>query len=132
MADPNEDSTGHGAPCSLHAPYALQVLGDEMEPEFPDGCIVIVAPADGCRDGDYCFVEVEGVRWFRRYVNDGRGPERLVAENHRYPDIELTGRQWTLIGVIVQRNIRRRIKHYGQAGEPPAPPVLPIIAASGA
>jgi SOS-response transcriptional repressor LexA len=123
MADLAQDSTGHVTPCNQREPYALQVLGEQMEPEFPDGCIVIVAPADTCRDGDYCFVEVEGVRWFRRYVNDSHGPERLVAEHPRYPDIDLAGRRWTLIGVIVQRNIRRRIKHYGQADKASAPPV---------
>ena len=26
-------------------PYALQVIGDEMSPEFSDGCIIIIDPS---------------------------------------------------------------------------------------
>lgn len=108
MADPTPDGTG----CSLLEPYALQVLGDEMEPEFPDRCIVIVAPTNTCRNQQHVFVEVEGVRWFRQYIRDDSGVECLVALNPQYPSIELTGLNWLVLGVIVQRNIRRRIKHY--------------------
>jgi SOS-response transcriptional repressor LexA len=122
MADPNLDSTG----CSMHEPYALQVLGDQMEPEFPDRCIVIVEPTDLRRNGSYVFAEVEGVRWFRKYVRDTQGREFLIAENRLYPDIELAGLDWTILGVIIQRNIRRRIKHYDYSQLPEAAPVIEI------
>lgn len=108
MVDPTLDSTG----CSMHEPYALQVLGDEMEPEFPDRCIVIIEPTDVCTHQGFVFAEVEGVRWFRQYVRDEAGIERLVALNQCYPDIDLTGLEWSVLGVIIQRNIRRQIKHY--------------------
>lgn len=111
MADPTPDSTA----CSLLEPYALQVLGDEMEPEFPDQCIVVIAPTDQCSDQSYVFAEVDGVRWFRQYIKDDSGAERLVALNPRYPAIALAGVDWSVLGVIVQRNIRRQIKHYQTA-----------------
>lgn len=114
MADTQSDSTG----CSLHEPYALQVLGDQMEPEFPDRCIVVIEPTDRRRTGTYVFAEVEGVRWFRKYVKDGNGVERLIAENRLYPDIELAGLEWQVLGVIVQRNIRRKVKHYDYSQAP--------------
>lgn len=101
-----------GSGCSLHEPYALQVLGDEMEPEFPDRCVIIVEPTDQCRDGMYVFAEVEDVRWLRQYRIDPDGQERLVATNPLYPEIRLTGLQWKVLGVVIQRNVRRRIKHY--------------------
>ena len=101
-----------GTGCSLHEPYALQVLGDEMAPEFPDRCIVIVEPADACVNRSYVFAEVEGVRWFRQYLKDDSGAERLVAVNPLYPEIELRGLKWSILGVIIQRNVRRQIKHY--------------------
>lgn len=104
--------------CSLREPYALQVLGDEMEPEFPDRCIVIIEPTDSCNDCSYVFAEVEGVRWFRQYRRDDAGRERLVALNPRYPEIRLDGLEWSLLGVIIQRNIRRQIKHYGARAQP--------------
>jgi SOS-response transcriptional repressor LexA len=107
----------------MHEPYALQVLGDQMEPEFPDKCIVIIEPTNQYRNGVYVFAEVEGVRWFRQYVRDEEGREWLIALNRRYPEIDLTGLEWKVLGVIIQRNIRRQIKHYDYANEPaPVPP----------
>jgi SOS-response transcriptional repressor LexA len=130
MADTTPESTLAGAAgstgCSMHEPYALQVLGDQMEPEFPDRCVVIIEPTDQRRNGTYVFVEVEGVRWFRKYVKDTEGQERLIAENRIYPDIELDGLEWQVLGVIIQRNIRRRIKHYDYSQEPLAAPVVEI------
>ena len=98
--------------CSMHEPYALQVLGNEMEPEFPDKCVVIIEPSEHCSDGMYVFVEVEGVRWFRQYRRDETGRERLVALNDLYPQIDLAGLDWKVLGVVIQRNVRRRVKHY--------------------
>lgn len=127
MADPTPEGTLTGSTgCSMHEPYALQVLGDQMEPEFPDRCIVIVEPTDRRRNGTYCFVEVEGVRWFRKYVKDTGGREHLIAENRIYPDIALEGLEWKVLGVIIQRNIRRTIKHYDYSHLPPATPVVEI------
>jgi SOS-response transcriptional repressor LexA len=108
MADPILESGG----CSMREPFALQVLGDQMEPEFPDKCIVIIDPTDRCVNGMYIFVEVEGVRWFRQYRRVGDGKETLIALNDLYPEIDLTGLDWKVLGVIIQRNVRRRIKHY--------------------
>lgn len=98
--------------CSLSEPYALQVLGNDMVPEFPDQCIIIIDPTDKCGDGAYVFVEVEGVRWFRQYHEDNAGRKWLSAVNSLYPDIELNEVEYRIIGVIIQRNIRRKIKHY--------------------
>lgn len=126
MADPTLDGTGHSTGCSMHEPYALQVLGDEMAPEFPDRCIVIIEPTDQYRNGCFVFAEVEGVRWFRKYVRDTDGRERLVAENQIYPDIELNGLDWRVLGVIIQRNVRRKIRHYDYSQAPAAAPVIEI------
>jgi len=100
--------------CSLHESYAAQVLGDSMEPEFPDKCVVIIYPVDQAYNGAYVFAEVEGVRWFRQYVKDNEG-ERLIALNDLYPEIYLDRLDWKILGVVVQRNIRRQVKHYHPA-----------------
>jgi SOS-response transcriptional repressor LexA len=122
MADPTPGSTG----CSQLEPFALQVLGDDMEPELPDRCIVIVEPTDRRRNGTYVIAEVEGVRWLRKYVKDSTGAERLLAENRIYPDIELAGLEWRVLGVVIQRNIRRKIKHYDYSLQPEAAPAVEI------
>ena len=128
MSDPSLMSSG----CSMQEPFALQVLGDEMEPEFPDRCIIIVEPVDRCGDGMYIFVEVEGVRWFRQYRRDAEGRERLVALNDLYPDIDLTGLEWKVLGVIVQRNIRRKVKHFEYEDVPVAAPAkVPLTDLTG-
>lgn len=98
--------------CSLSQPYALQVLGDSMEPEFPDRCIVVIEPTQRAQSGMYVFAEVEGTGWFRQYVRDEAGGEWLVALNELYPGIALRGLEWRVLGVIRQRNLRRQIKHY--------------------
>jgi len=109
MSDPTmNNETG----CAWREPYALQVLGDSMEPEFPDQCIVIIENAERCSDGMYIFVEVEGVRWFRQYRVDESGREWLIAVNDLYPEIDLTGLEWKVLGIVIQRNIRRKVKHY--------------------
>ncbi len=97
--------------CAGSEPFALQVLGDSMEPEFPDECIVIIEPNTKCSSGAFVFAEIEGSRWFRQYLNDDNG-ERLVALNDDYPEMPLDGFEWQIHGIIVQRNIRRKIKHY--------------------
>jgi SOS-response transcriptional repressor LexA len=108
--------------CSSSEPFALQVIGDSMEPEFPDASIVVIEPSDWCQDGMYIMVLVEGVRWFRQYRKDDAG-ERLVALNDIYPEIDLNGLQWQVEGIIMQRTLprkqtksgRREVKHYKYA-----------------
>lgn len=105
--------------CSSSEPFALQVIGDSMEPEFPDGCIVVIEPSAWCQHGMYVMVMVEGVRWFRQYQMDA-GSERLVALNDVYPPIGLGGLDWRVEGIVMQRNLRRdqsrtgrrNVKHY--------------------
>jgi DNA polymerase V len=92
--------------CSQSEPFALQVIGDSMEPEFPDGCIVVIEPSDWCQHGMFVMALVEGVRWFRQYLKDDRG-ERLVALNDLYPGIDLAGLEWNVEGIIMQRTLRR-------------------------
>ena len=107
--------------CSLSEPFALQVLGPDMEPEVPDRSIVIIDPTDKCGDGAYVFAEVENVRWFRQFREDADGNRWLAANNGLYPDIELNGLDYRILGVIIQRNVRRKIKHYQHYPNAPRP-----------
>ena len=108
--------------CSSSEPFALQVIGDSMEPEFPDACIVVIEPTDWCQHGMFIMALVEGVRWFRQYLKDAGG-ERLVALNDLYPPIDLTGLDRKVEGIIMQRTLRRHqtpsgrreVKHYKYA-----------------
>ena len=98
--------------CSELEPYALRVLGDSMEPEFPDGCIVIVDPGYIAKDGSFVIVEYAGDVFFRRLAVEG---ERRFLEplNPKYGRFELLP-PFTIRGGVVQRAGRRRAqrKHY--------------------
>jgi SOS-response transcriptional repressor LexA len=98
--------------CSYNELYPLQVLDDSMEPEFPEKCIIVVEPSEVCASHAYVVAEAEGERWFRQYVSKGDSDKRLVALNQAYPDIELKAGEFKIVGVVVQRNIGRKIKHY--------------------
>ena len=97
--------------CGTREPFALQVLGNSMEPEFPDGCIIVLEPSEKCIHGMYIMAMVEGVRWFRQYIKDEEG-ERLVALNELYPEIPLQGLEWKPEAIAIQRNIKREVKQY--------------------
>ncbi|MBT6786684.1 MAG: S24 family peptidase, partial [Acidiferrobacteraceae bacterium] len=43
--------------CASNEPFALQVLGDSMAPEFKDGCVVIVEPGGSVCDGAFVVAE---------------------------------------------------------------------------
>jgi SOS-response transcriptional repressor LexA len=98
--------------CSELEPFALRVLGDSMEPEFPEGCIVIVDPGHAAKQGSFVIVEYAGDVFFRRLAVEG---ERRFLEplNPKYGRFELIG-PYTIRGGVVQRAGRRRSqrKHY--------------------
>ena len=98
--------------CSYNELYALQVLDDSMEPEFPEKCVIVIEPSEVCASGAYVVSAVGGERWFRQFIRDEAGNEKLVALKAGYPDIELKDGGYRIEGVIVQRNIRRETKHY--------------------
>jgi phage repressor protein C with HTH and peptisase S24 domain len=106
-----------GDNCSESEPFALQVLGDSMEPEFPDKCVIIIEPFERKVNESYVFVEIEGSKWFRQYIKDDTGCEYLYACNDTYPDIDLNDMNWKVLGIIRQRNIKREVKHYSYESE---------------
>ena len=109
MTEKNQITDLHSE-CGSSEPYALQVTDDSMEPEFPKDCIVIVDPSGTCADGQYIFVEYDGVRWFRKFrVIDE--VKYLLAINKEYPEIILDN-SYDVIGIIVQKNVNREITHY--------------------
>ncbi len=98
--------------CSYKELYALQVLDDSMEPEFPEKCVIVIEPSDRCSNGAYVIVSVAGDRFFRQYIEDPANGKQLCALKPGHDPIFLDSQPFTIEGVIVQRNIRREIKHY--------------------
>ena len=98
-----------GGGCSELEPYALQVTGDSMAPEFWDGCIIIIEPGSAARHGSFVVVEYAGDILFRQLQIEN-GQRFLKPLNSSYPVLELTG-DYNIRGVVVQRTGRRRAQH---------------------
>lgn len=113
MADISElTKLDNGGGCASDEPFALRVLGDSMEPEFKDGCIIIIDPSANVEDGKYVMAEVEGEYIFRQFTKQD-DKYFLKPINDGYPSIEVDG-PGVVRGVITQRAGTRRSyhKHY--------------------
>jgi DNA polymerase V len=109
MAVSNPQSNMGTGGCSALEPYALQVTGDSMAPEFWDGCVIIVEPGGAVRNGSFVIVDYAGDTLFRQLeIADGR--RLLKPLNADYPVLELTG-NYSIRGVVTQRAGRRRAQH---------------------
>jgi SOS-response transcriptional repressor LexA len=95
--------------CSGHDPFALQVLGDSMAPEFMDGHIIIIEPDGAVSNGSYVFAEYEGEYIFRQLLLD-QGRYFLKPLNDHYPILEIASLA-AVKGVITQRAGKRRKEH---------------------
>lgn len=107
-----ENEFATGSSCSDSDPFALQVLGDSMEPEFPNGCIVIIDPAGQAEDNSFVFAKYNDGYIFRR-LRIENGEYWLIPENPGYEKLYIPGKE-AIHGKIIQRAGTRRKdrKHY--------------------
>ena len=98
--------------CASSEPFALRVLGDSMEPEFMDGCVIIIDPAGVVEDGKYVLAEIDGEYIFRQFMQE-QDKYFLKPLNSGYKTIEVNG-PGVVRGVITQKAGTRRKyhKHY--------------------
>ena len=101
-----------GGGCASDEPFALRVLGDSMEPEFKDGCIIIIDPAANVESGKYVIAEIDGEYIFRQFMQEGE-KFFLQAINPGYKPVDIENSS-VVRGVITQRAGARRKyhKHY--------------------
>ena len=76
----NSDTSKKGASSS----YALRVIGDSMEPEFPEGMILIVEPEMDFAPNDFVIVKNGDEATFKQITKDG-DDWYLKPLNPRYP-----------------------------------------------
>ncbi|WP_051378320.1 LexA family protein [Derxia gummosa] len=95
-------------PCS-EGTYALEVVGDSMEPEYREGEIVFVDPQLAPRHGDDVIVRTpEGRATFKRYQDTPEGRFLLVL-NESYPQRRIVVPEGTMFcGVVIFSGRRRR------------------------
>lgn len=87
--------------------FALRVVGDSMEPDFPQGSIIIVEPDMQPDPGDYVVVRNgENEATFKQLIKDG--PEWFLKPlNPRYP-IKQLPKDAVICGVV--RAMERKFK----------------------
>ena len=56
--------------CSNSEPFALQVTDRSMEPEFPQGCVIVVEPVGVIEHGSFVVARHEDDFIFRKLVID--------------------------------------------------------------
>lgn len=92
--------------CSKAEPFALQVLGDAMQPEFMDGVVIIVDPEGIVRDGCYVVAWHHDEYTFRQYrFYDEK--HFLAPLNDIYDTEEFPGLK-NIKGVVIQQAGRHR------------------------
>ncbi len=96
--------------CEEKEPFALQVIGESMAPEFSDGAVIIIDPGCTVVNGAYVLAAYREEYHFRQLVQRGDSTY-LVPLNGQFHSIELTG-PFEIRGVITQQNHRRTIIHY--------------------
>lgn len=98
--------------CSESEPFALQVQGDSMEPEFKDGCIIIIEPGGVIENGCYVVAENSEGLIFRQLFMEN---DRLILRplNPDYDEEVLEGMN-KITGRVTQQAGRRRKdrRHY--------------------
>ena len=101
--------------CSESEPFALQVLGDDMEPEFPNGCIIVGEPNAVVSDGSYVIAKHDDEFIFRQlHINEKSGQWTLSAIKDGLPVLEISGRDDVRARVVQSTNGRRKTrKFYG-------------------
>ena len=92
--------------CSKAEPFALQVLGDSMIPEFLNGVVIVVDPEGVVRDGAYVVATHNDEFTFRQYRLH-QGKHYLAPLNDLYETVEIAGLN-VIKGVVVQQVGKRR------------------------
>lgn len=79
--------------------YALRVVGDSMEPKFPEGSIIIVEPEEPAINKSFVIARQDGNKaTFKQLIDDGMD-RYLKPINERYPIIPLSV-DYEICGVV--------------------------------
>ncbi len=101
-------SSNTGGACAESEPFALQVIGKSMEPEFPEGCIIVSEPNAVVVDGCYVIAMHQGEYYFRQlHIDKANDKWTLSALQGNEPTIELSGPD-DIRARVVQSTMGRR------------------------
>ena len=93
--------------CSTNSePYALQNIGDMMEPEFSENCIIIVDPGMPIHHQAYAIIDYKDELYFRQYIVKNNS-QFMSCLNSSHPEIELID-DFEVRGCVVQQKQRKQ------------------------
>ncbi|HMT94052.1 S24 family peptidase [uncultured Thiothrix sp.] len=104
-----QNISDEGSSCSESEPFALQVIDQSMEPEFEQGCIIIIDPTGIVRDGAFVFAKDNQDEYIFRRLRINAGRYYLEALQTQYPSLEIRPEQ--IQGIVTQRAGKRRSYH---------------------
>ncbi|MGV6810120.1 MAG: S24 family peptidase [bacterium] len=111
IQDAFKQNLSDGSGCSEAEPFALQVIDDSMEPEFPAGCIIIIDPSGLVQEGAYVFAKDNQEEYIFRQLTIQDQQYILKPLNEKYDNLVLEHGVKQIEGVITQRAGRRRSQH---------------------
>lgn len=101
--------------CSGGESFALRVLGDEMEPEFKHGEIIIVEPDGAFKNGSYVLAKIGEDYSFRQLcaVGSSWALHALNPARSDLPDLPLPDLT-SILGVVIQKAVpgRRKLSRF--------------------
>ena len=97
--------------CTQSEPFALQVRGDSMAPEFSDGCIVIVDPSAAIENGCFVVANLESEGMVLRKLIVQNQSWTFTTLNSAEPEIAIAPGPDAIAGVVVQRSGSSREQH---------------------
>lgn len=92
--------------------YALNVVGDSMEPLFDDGDTVIVHKQDDFKNGDNCVVLINGDEATIKKVYKGTNGIELKAVNPYYPPRIFTEEEINKLPIKVIGVVEKSIRNF--------------------
>lgn len=99
--------------CAESEPFALQVLGDDMAPEFPHGCIIVGEPNAVVRDGSYVIAKHDDEWIFRQlHIDEQSGEWTLTALKEGLPTLRINGREDVRARVVQSTMGRRKTRKF--------------------
>jgi SOS-response transcriptional repressor LexA len=112
MSDLNTPQELFESNCAINSePFALQNLGDYMNPEFSENCIIIIDPGMAVHNRAYAIVRYDNDIYFRQYIERG-GDKFLIPLNSQHNEIELK-KEFEVVGCVVQQKQRKQTSlHY--------------------
>ena len=110
IQDAFKQNMNDGGNCSESEPFVLQVIDDSMEPEFKEGCVIIIDPTGVVRHDSYVFAKDLGDEYIFRQVKFVEDKYILAPLNDKYPSFEIPSLDY-IEGIITQRAGKRRTYH---------------------